>query len=280
MARITLDQAQTFPEGNNVFLSLSNDKDSVEGRFAYASYMDIPVDTIHSVKGADGRIKNISCMRETYDQPTSVCPLCNAGHQVSKVVYFNFFNFATNTMTVWQRSEAYYRKNLIPLFQDLENQGLALCSVPFKIERNGAKGDSRTTYVVMPRQADGTMIDSLPEEIDVMEMGIIKDLTYEEMNTFLTTGNLPELRQAGSQGFQNQGFQGDGNVNRRSVGNTPQQGYTQPVAAQQAYTPMQGTPVQEAPMSYDYNTPVQDGPVAAPPRNRSVRGDRNGNGSY
>lgn len=196
MARLNLEQAASFPNssGGTSFLSLQNDGDSAKVRFAYNSYQDIITDSVHDAKNNEGKFRQVSCLRHSNEEPFSVCPMCAAGSPIKKVIYFNVRNEETGEMQVWQRSEAYFRNNLLPLFQDIMNDypNVPLCSIPFKITRNGAKGDHNTKYVIRNLQPDGMTLDQFPEEIDPEEKGIIKKFSFDQLQNYVNTGVYPE----------------------------------------------------------------------------------------
>lgn len=201
MAKLNMKQASTFPDntGGTSFLSLANDGDQATVRFAYNSVNEIPIYLVHEVPGEDGRNKNVGCLRMSYDQPESVCPLCTAGYPIKKVIYFNVRNEQTKEMQLWQRSEAFFRRNVLPILQEYEQSGTAICSVPFKIKRNGVKGDTRTTYTLIPLPSDNTTIDEFPEEIKVEEIGIVKDLSFESLQTIASNGMVADNNSSHSQ---------------------------------------------------------------------------------
>lgn len=193
MSRLSAEQAATFPAGSgrNNFLSLQNDGDNAVVRFAYNTLEEIPIHLVHEVKDADGNPKTVGCLKYDNSQPNSVCPLCAAGFLNKKLMYFNVRNEQTGDMQIWQRSEAYFEKSMKPYFLEYTADGTPLCSIPFKIVRNGAKGDTKTTYSLIAKPADNTVLDEFPEEIVVEESGIVKDLNFQELQDYVATGVLP-----------------------------------------------------------------------------------------
>ena len=266
MARLNPAQAAQFPSGGGRtnFLSLSNDGDSAVVRFMYNSLEEIIVDTIHEVQDSEGNRKVISCLRPDNSAPLSVCPLCASGNPFRKSVYLNVFNQDANEAQVWQRGGSFFEKTLQPLF--IEYKDTPLCSIPFKIKRNGAKGDPRTTYSVIPLPVDGTTLEQLGEPIDVVEQGIIKELSFDEMDNFTRTGVLPGNNQEAP--VQNPGIQPRGN-NYNNFGQPARvEDYSQP--APQQYGAPQGYGPQP---NYGYQQP-------AAPMNNNRRTINNGNGGY
>ena len=265
MARLNPAQAAQFPSGGGrtSFLTLSNDGDSAVIRFAYNSLDEIIVDTIHEVQDSEGNRKVVSCLRNEISEPISVCPICASGQQYRKTVYLNVFNQDANEMQIWQRGENFFLKTLLPLFTEYKDT--PLCSIPFKVKRNGAKGDPRTTYSVIPLPVDGTTLEQLGEPVDVVEQGIIKELSFQEMDNFVRTGILPSNNQGNEApaGIQPRGnnHQNFGQPARVEDYNQPQQGYGAPAP--------QGYPQQN---NFGYQQPA--------PMNNNRRTINNGNGGY
>lgn len=195
MSRLNAQQAASFPEstGRASFLSLANDKDFAVVRFAYNTIDDIlnSTDLVHDVM-VDGRNKHVDCLKSDFSQPNSVCPLCASGMTPKKVLYFNVRNEQTGEMQIWQRSESYFKNNMLPLFQEYTNSGTPLCSIPFKIVRNGAKGDTQTKYIFIAQPVDNMQLEQFPDDIDVRELGIIKEYNFQELQNYINTGVFPE----------------------------------------------------------------------------------------
>lgn len=233
MARLTAKQAATFPTqtGANMFLSLPNDKDSAKVRFAYVNVEDIPIHLVHDVQGEDGRYKQVGCLRTDYSEPDSVCPLCAGGLVPKKTIYFNVRNEETGEMQLWQRSQAFFEKNMLTYFNEYTANGTPLCSIPFKIIRSGAKGDMKTTYSFVALPADGMQLEEFPEDIIVEEIGIVNDFSFQQLQNYIQTGQWPnaqgqaEVTPRGAQpvenarGAQPANQQAPVNTNRRTIMN-------------------------------------------------------------
>ena len=195
MARLNAQQAASFPTGGgrNSFLSLQNDRDSAVVRFAYNTVEELcGCDSIHTIKNNQtDRYVTVDCLKTDYSNPDSVCPLCASGIKMQKVYYLQVRNEETGEMQLWQRSESFVTKTLVPLLREYEKDGTPITGVPIKIVRNGAKGDLNTTYNLIPKQVDGMLLDQFPDDIDVREEGIVKDYSFQELQTYVQTGQLP-----------------------------------------------------------------------------------------
>lgn len=247
MSRLNAQQAETFPEssGRTSFLSLQNDKDEAIVRFAYNTVEEIKnsTDLVHDVM-VEGRNRQVDCLRSDFSQPDSVCPLCASGLTPKKVLYFNVRNEQTGEMQVWQRSESYFKANMETLFNEYTKNGTPLCSIPFKIIRNGAKGDTQTKYTFIPLPADGMTLDQFPEAIDPRDAGIIKEYDFNTLQNYTATGSLPS---------------NNANQGQPMMARPQPQAYGAPNAYQQ---PMQQMPMngyQQAPMNNNRRTIMNNG---------------------
>ena len=238
MSRLNAQQAESFPDsaGRTSFLSLQNDGDTAVVRFAYKSLQDVPVYLVHNIM-KDGRNHQIGCLRNDYSQPNSVCPLCAAGEVPRKVVYFNLRNEQTGDMQIWQRSENQFKNKIKPYLEGYEG---SIHDVPFLIKRSGAKGSTSTEYAIIAQPVQPLPLDQFPDDIDVEEKNIIKNYTFDELQNYVNTGNLPLNA---NQASNNNGIQPRNDYNQ-----APMQGYQQPMQQSmgmgQPVYPQQGVPVQ------------------------------------
>lgn len=189
MARMNVEQAEQFPQGNSNFFSLQNDKDVATVRFMYEveDYMDLPADLVHTVKVGD-KFRKVSCLKENPMDPVTVCPLCAAGLKPQARVFLNVFNMDSQEVQIWERSLQWVKENL----QGLIKRYKPIVGMPFEVERNGAKGDMKTTYGVYPMTSDNIRLKDLPETIDVYDQNIILECSYEDLEEYNATGKLPE----------------------------------------------------------------------------------------
>lgn len=192
MSKITLEEAKTFPEGGGMseFLSLKDDGDSVTVRFLYEKINDIPVYLIHDVpiegETSSFKTKTIGCLRHTFSEPESACPLCAKGIKQKKVVYLNVLNEETGKVMIWQRSEGFFSKTMTPYLGEYEETGIY--NTPFKIKRNGARNDRNTTYALIPLPVKVVDKKILDEIIDVEEKGIVKQISKDGLEVIARQG--------------------------------------------------------------------------------------------
>lgn len=230
MARISAQQAETFPDnagGKFSFLGLQNDKDKALVRFAYKSVNDVPTYSVHDVY-LDGKYKHIGCLRTDGSQPESLCPLCASGNTAKRVVYFNLRNEESGEVQLWSRSYNYFHNTMLPYLMNYEGE---LHNIPFIIQRSGERGSTSTTYAFIAQPANPMPLEDFPEEIDVEEVNIVKNYTFDELQTYVNTGVLPNSNKNQQAAPVNQGIQPRGmdmgQPARVENYNTPNQGYYQ-----------------------------------------------------
>lgn len=187
MAKITMDQAEKFPQGSNSFFTLANDKEVGKVRFAYNGYGDIDSYSVHRIE-VDGKTKVVDCLiADKLNEPLSNCPLCARGDRPQARVYLSVYNMETNEMQVWERGVQWVKQNLEAMCRRYN----PLVATPIEIERNGVKGDRNTSYNLFPLPTDNAKLEDLPEDIDVYGTGIVSQYTFDELQTFVQTGKLP-----------------------------------------------------------------------------------------
>lgn len=184
-----IDQYGSQNNGNGVqFFSLKNDKDCARARFLYNGAEDIEGFTVHRVQIGD-KERDVNCLRE-YNDPIDKCPFCKARIQATAKLYIPVYNEDMQQIQLWSRGKSFYSKisgwcarypNTVSRVVD--------------IERNGAKGDTKTDYQFYPVSEDDTTIDDILDECGLEELPnplgtIILDKTAEEMETFLQTGSF------------------------------------------------------------------------------------------
>lgn len=128
------------------FFSLKNDKDSAIVRFMVDDINELPIIRLHNVKvGAKSR--KISCARDPHE-PIEKCPFCAAQKQLSSKIFVPLIEYVREEdgsikgyPKIWEKS-AGYGSRIVNLLEDYG----PLSECLFKITRNGAAGDTNTTY--------------------------------------------------------------------------------------------------------------------------------------
>ena len=201
-----VDAAQNKGSGVRVgWFKLSDDGDEALVRINLTGTNDLQFATIHQL-GANTKWMKVSCTNE-FGSFNGTCPLCKAAAnntsigKASKRVYIpmlvSYKDRATGQWSVaqpviWDKPAGFSREiaNIIRDYGDLRG-------TLFKITRNGAKGDLKTTYSLMPAPPvfkqemiaqDFSAFDNF--RLDKHSFWV---KTEAEINTFLTTGAFPEV---------------------------------------------------------------------------------------
>ena len=195
MGKINRNDVQNYKVSGNYF-SLKDDGDSAYVRFLFGSAgdMDNHIHTIHRVKsgsGKDTREVEVDCLRADHNAPHEDCPMCAAKLPVQVKIFVPLYDEDEKKVKIWERGRA--------LIQELEKQfkylpkDADICSTPFIIERSGKAGDKGTKYVLIQQAKDADKktledFDPIPE----VSEGFLHCLSFEECETLLDTGELPQ----------------------------------------------------------------------------------------
>lgn len=178
------------------FFKLEDDGDIKLVRFLCKSVETVPVVTYH-LRNIDGFDRKVSCLRNSYDDPMSKCPLCKSGDRVTSRKYLQLLVYETTKdgipvegkepeVQIWDRGKKFIDK-IKSIQARLERKGKALCDVMFDIERVGKKGSPDTTYELYERtdlDADAFPYQ-MPEELYNPIGKSIFDYTFEELTNIL-----------------------------------------------------------------------------------------------
>ncbi len=185
MAEFNINEIDNYGgQGGGGFFSLKNDKDVAIVRFMYNTIEDIPGYAVHEAQ-VNGKKRYINCLRE-YNQPVDDCPMCAARYRVIAKLFIILFDEETKEVKIWDRGKTFYSK-----ISSLAARYNPLVSTPFEIERNGKKGDTKTTYETYALDTDDVTLEDLPEVPELLGT-LILDKSYEELEFFLENGYFEE----------------------------------------------------------------------------------------
>ena len=207
MAYVNFNDINFNAEGNfgsnNVnikFFSLKQNKESAVVRFIQNTTDDFEIVGVHEVEiqtqnGVSKR--KVNCLRSAND-PIEKCPFCETSQKLQRkffvhlVRYDQTANGITCTPMVWERP--------LSFAQDLANKittyGPPLSNHVFKITRNGAPGDTKTSYTVDYLPANNFPESVYPKMEDAFANynavgGIVLNKTAEDMIAFVRDGRFP-----------------------------------------------------------------------------------------
>ena len=185
MARFNVNEAENYGgQGGGGFFSLKNDKDVATVRFMYNTIDDVEGYSVHEIE-VNGKKRYVNCLRE-YNQPLNDCPLCAAGFRVIAKLFVILYDVESEEIKIWDRGKTFFSK-----LSSLCARYNPLVSTPFEIERNGKKGDSKTTYETYALDTDDVTLEDLPEVPELLGT-LILDKSYEELEFFLANGYFEE----------------------------------------------------------------------------------------
>lgn len=190
MARINFNEVDNYSNNNGTdWLRLQNDGDNTLVQFLFKDLEDIDIYSTHEVvvNNEDGsKTKRYVDCKRNYDDPLDVCPLCEEGNQAKPLIILSLYDHKDNKVKIWQRGKKFLEtlKGYLTEYPDLTK-------VVFRLVRNGAKGDQRTTYTLIP----ATDVDPINVE-DVERPNLlgnfILDKNAEEMKIYLETKSFPK----------------------------------------------------------------------------------------
>ena len=262
------EQTQSGNSTKIGYFKLANDGDIAVARINISSTDDFMFAAVHTVQ-AGGKWLKVSC-HNPLGMNGGTCALCAANQanpkgSISKstkkmfipmVVSYRDPQSATGYSepipVIWDRPAGFSRElaNKLMVAGDLKNT-LVL------ITRNGKAGDMQTTYSVdvLPATHPVFKPEMIPVDFNAFNnFNIAKhsywEKTAEEINTFLTTGQFPEVAKANTQ---------QANSTVAQVANT----YTAPATAVPTYTAPAApvvTPTVQTPV---YTAPATQAPAAS-----------------
>ena len=185
MARFNINEVENYEgQGGGGFFSLKNDKDVATVRFMYNTIDDVEGYSVHEIE-VDGKKRYVNCLRE-YNQPLDDCPLCAAKFRVVARLFVILYDVESEEVKIWDRGKTFFSK-----LSSLCARYNPLVSTPFEIERNGKKGDTKTTYETYALDTDDVTLEDLPEVPELLGT-LILDKSYEELEFFLDNGYFEE----------------------------------------------------------------------------------------
>lgn len=183
------------------FFSLKNDGDEAIVRFMHDDVNSFDIVTTHKIYSEGKYAGRVNCLREAHE-PIDHCPLCAKGDKPEHRFYIHMLQYTRDEMgnmvstpKVWERSLSYAKelKNLISDYGPLSN-----CL--FKVRRNGAAGDMKTTYsltICMPQNYPPELYPLTTDDLTLFGEytaigNAVMNRTFDELFTYATTGVMPQ----------------------------------------------------------------------------------------
>ena len=281
------EQSQSSGDGTKVgYFKLKDDGDIAIARINLSSTDEFMFAAIHTLQ-VGGKWMKVSCLNPL-GMNAAGCPLCSANQANPKgsvgkstkkmfipmLVSYRDPNSATGytpvTPVIWDRPAQFSRElaNKLMVAGNLKD-------VLVLITRNGKAGDMQTTYSVdvLPANHPVFKPDMIPADFSAFNnFNIAKhsywEKTAEEINTFLATGQFPEVAKNNNQQAVNT------MANTANAYTAP--AYQAPVQA----APAQTVPAYTAPATPQYTAPAapMTAPATAAPANAATAPTRNFSG--
>jgi len=190
MGRVNFADVNNYGNNNGGggFFSLKNDKDVARVRFMLENEDDLNniAYAVHRVKIGDSE-RNVSCLR-AYNEPVSKCPFCQDLGPSTLKFYIPLYNEDDEEVQMWERGKTFASK--LSGIMSRYGSKTPLVNHIFEIERNGEKGDMKTTYEAYEVDKDETALADLPEIPEVIGRYIL-DKSEDDMNYYLEEDEFP-----------------------------------------------------------------------------------------
>lgn len=174
--------------GGRNYFQLKNDKDEAKVRIMLNKLEDMEdgfMYAVHEVKLGDNR-SYVACLRE-YGDPIDTCPFCADGKKAVPRLYIPLYNIDEDKVQVWERTKGFMSK-LTGFCSRYSKPTIVAHQIA--IQRNGVKGDMKTTYELYDEDKDDTTLDDLPEIPEILGNYLL-DKSAEDMEVYLETGEFP-----------------------------------------------------------------------------------------
>lgn len=184
------------------FFSLKNDGDEAIVRILVDSQEDYELITTHTVKQGD-KWSKVECLNEA--PRDNKCPLCSAGVKMTTRLFVPMIQYTKDekgaivaTCVMWDRSAYEMSPKLNAMLQEYG----PLSDCVFKVRRNGAAGNLKTTYEILFANPNVYRPDLYPKNTEDFNgfsaSGVmVSKKTAEEMTHFLNTGAFPAKANSG-----------------------------------------------------------------------------------
>ena len=168
---------------NGSFFLLPNDKDFADVIFLYRNVQDVLIADTHYIKSPDYSGYVHCCGRG--------CPACGKGIRIQTKIFIPLYNYKTNRIEFWDRSNHFERQLQNDLLSKFPNPS----EYVFRVTRNGEAGSVDTTYSIVAQgknssySYDKILADNgiqLPDGYSA----VCKDCTPAELNDMLNA-NAP-----------------------------------------------------------------------------------------
>lgn len=202
MAKINVNNSGKYASsGSNDFFSLQDDGDIARVRMLYdqPDGSDLDYFLLHEVE-IDDKKRYVNCLAvdEEGDLHPEDCPLCNSGFKRIEKLFIQLYDEDDGVVKTWDRG-----KSFVPKLLTYVNRYGSLVEQPIEIERQGKRGNKKTTYDLFPLEKDNAVLEDYPEKQELLG-SLILDLSEEQMEevidgTFSLDDNSSKPKRRGRQ---------------------------------------------------------------------------------
>lgn len=202
MAKININNSGKYASsGSNDFFSLQDDGDIARVRMLYdqPDGSDLDYFLLHEVE-IDDKKRYVNCLAvdEEGDLHPEDCPLCSNGFKRIEKLFIQLYDEDEGVVKTWDRG-----KSFVPKLLTYVNRYGSLVEQPIEIERQGKRGNKKTTYDLFPLEKDNAVLEDYPEKQELLG-SLILDLSEEQMEeildgTFSLEDNSSRPRRRGKQ---------------------------------------------------------------------------------
>lgn len=202
MPRFSYEEADNYGgsafEGKINYFQLKNDGDKAYVHLLGDDMNDFPGYAVHQIivgqskAGKDIR-RYVNCLREA-GAPVTDCPFCAEGKhnaELSKVwakLFIPVYLCDSDEVQIWERGKTFFR-TLASYCSHNPN----VSEIVTEVERQGAAGDSSTTYALYPtRENDNFKLENVKEDIPEILGDVVLDKTKSEMEYFVKYGKFED----------------------------------------------------------------------------------------
>lgn len=174
------------------YFSLKDDGDKARVRFLFTGIDDVVGHYVHKLTFANGKFRFVECLKNDYNDPEGICPICDAQTKESKILqkmWLPLWDIDQKKYLFWDRGPLFWTDTLLPLMQELCQGGTPFCAHTFEVTRYGQAGDQETAYDVVDLGADSTTINDffdIPDPVEIIKL----NRSFEELYNYVKTGNL------------------------------------------------------------------------------------------
>ena len=202
MAKINVNNSGKYASsGSNDFFSLQDDGDIARVRMLYdqPDGSDLDYFLLHEVE-IDDKKRYVNCLAvdEEGDLHPEDCPLCNRGFKRIEKLFIQLYDEDDGVVKTWDRG-----KSFVPKLLTYVNRYGSLVEQPIEIERQGKRGNKKTTYDLFQLEKDNAVLEDYPEKQELLG-SLILDLSEEQIEevidgTFSLDDNSSKPKRRGRQ---------------------------------------------------------------------------------